>query len=256
MPPKQRAKEEKKIKSAQRKKQTRAETRDYLRGMGLPDQFITRNRLNDRQVKSYTTDELLRLRKQSELERAGITNYLKGDLRLGWKKLQEKYPSISIPENAWENATKLPAGAKRAQEFLYIGAAEVRGGFTVEDFSSWTVKELKDHINARIKEAKDDPDSSGSLYCVFKVYSGTESEMNYIANVYYKRGYDLNPDHMKLESGQYQKLTINDTWTSNRFLSMVYNVINQMKNEEVGDFITEMKGYCNRNALPYMKGIK
>ena len=192
----------------------------------------------------------MKLRKQAELERAGVA-FKKSDLSLGWKKLQEKFPNINIPENAWKNPPKLPAGTYRANEFLYIGAAEIQSGFTAEDFSTWTPAELRAHITDRVKEAQENPDDSGSMYCVFKIYSGSYGEVSHAANIFYDRGYNFTGDHLKLTQERYNKLVINDTWTEHRFLSMTYNVINQMKNEEIPDFINEMKEYCKRNSLPF-----
>ena len=250
----QRSAEEKKIVRAEKKKQTRAATREKLRAIGLPDKFISENRLNDRQFKSFTSQELLILRKQAELERAGY-QFKKSDLRLGWLKLREKFPDISIPEKAWKNPPKLVEGSFRANEFLYIGAAQVRGGFHVEDFSSLTASELKDHINDRIKEAKEASDDSASMYCVFVYYAGSYGEVMHAAEVFYDRGYKFDANHVKLDQNQYQKLVINDTWTEHRFLSMTYNVINQMKNEDIFPFIKFLKRYCRYNSLPFMRGI-
>ena len=146
-----------------------------------------------------------------------------------------------------------------AKEYLYIGAAETRGGFVPELYDHLSNGELAAQILDRMNEAQFHPDDSNSMYCVYRVdYDESKEELNHVAKAFYKRGYDLsakNKRHVKLDSKQYNKLTISNRWNEHDFYSMVLNCINQMKNEDVLPFIAEMGQYCNRNGLPFMKNL-
>ena len=250
-----REKEAKRIARNEKRKADRAASKQFLQAQGLDEKFINKHKLNNKLPKSYTAADLLRLKKQNALENVGI-NFTQSDLKLGWVKLQEKYPNVSIPENAWKHPPKTPAAPPELPLYLYVGAAEVRGGFHVHNYSSLSRAELEAQINDRINEALLNPDDSGSLYCVFKVYKGTKSDMEHIAGVFFNRGYDMNPKHLKLDRESYGKLTISNRWDARSFLSMVLNCITQMKNEDVSSFIDTMKEYCSKCEVDFMQNIQ
>ena len=261
--PSERAKEEKRINRNEARKQSRAETKAFFLSQGIPEKLINREKLYNKKVTSYSAADILKIKKQAELEKAGI-KYSKKDLSLGWVKLSEKYPSLSIPEQAQKQKQKrakkeAPKIADNftftVKEYLYVGAAEIRGGFRPIRLSDKTVGEIEALINDRINEARNNPDDSNSLYCVYQTYSGTKSNMEHVADVYYKRGYDLTANHVKLDNNQYNKLTVSNKWNKHSFLELVYNCTAQMKNEDVSPFIKEMKRYCERNNLPFMEEI-
>ena len=252
----ERAKETKRIERNISRQVSRERTRNYFRDLGFSDRFINQNRLYDKKVESYSKEDIRKLkRKAADLKRqeekitalknAGYTEYTKSDLRKGWEKLNEKFPGLEMPDNF----------VYTADEYLYIGAAEIQSGFRRENLSSFTMDDLVTQINDRIKEAANNPTGSGDAYCVFRISTGSYEKCQHIANVFYERGYNLNPDHMKLSSARYMKLTIDNKWSKREFMELVYNCTTQMLNEDVANFISDMKEYCRDNGLPFMKDI-
>lgn len=252
----ERTSETKRITRNDARKQSRQATKTFFQNEGFSTQFINRYRLYDRKIDSYSAADILRLRKMEELERNGYT-YTQGDLRLGWAKLRNKYPSISIPDAAEKQYQKqIENTTFICKEFLYIGAAEIRHDLMLEDFSHLSSDEIAALISDRVQEAKDHPEDSSQLVCAFAYDHGSRETMALKANAYYKRGYDLSPDHTKFDARSYSKLTVSNRWKQHDFLSMVLNVTNQMKNSDVASFISEMRGYCRRNNLPFMDKVK
>lgn len=261
MAPAERASEAKRIARNQARKQSRAETKAYLINEGFSERFINKNRLHDKKVTSYSSSDLLQLRKQAALENSGIS-YQKKDLKLGWLKLQEKYPNVSIPENAWKHKPKPPKetalssnATYTAKQALYVGAAETRSGFHLENFDHLTLDEIAAQIHDRVREAQNNPGSSADMYCVFVVDYGGKATMQAKAKAYYNRGYNLDSKHVKLDAKPYSKLTVSNSWTERDFFCMISNCINQMKNEEVTRFMSELTNYCNDNNLPFMHNL-
>lgn len=248
--------EQKRIQRNIDRRESRARSKEYFRELGFSDSFINQNKLFNRKVESYSKDEIRKLKnkaaaqrreaeKRTALEKAGYTNITTSDLRKSWEKLGFKYPGLVLPDDY----------VYTAEEHLYIGAAEIQRGFHREDLSGFTTAEVVEHINDRIREANDNPSGSGDMYCVFKYTDGSAEKCQYMANVFYQRGYNLNPDHMKLSSSRYMKLTVSNKWSRREFLELTYNVITQMENREVNHFISDMRDYCDRNGLPFMDDI-
>lgn len=251
-----RKKEAKRVARNEKRKADRAESKQFLLNQGLDPKFISKNRLYDRQVKAFDSRELLRLKKQNSLEKAGV-NYKVNDLNLGWVKLQEKYPNISIPENAWKNISK----TTRFQEqkyWLYVGAAAAgNDGFEMTDFGSFSITDFETHINMIVNHAKKHPDGSGRMHCVYKVYIRSAKEpLEKAANTFYERGYSLNDEFLKLDNKSYDCITLSNKWNKREFLNMTLSCLSQMLNYDVGGFIDDMKRYCRLNNVDWMKNIE
>ena len=254
-----RAKETKRITRNEKRKADRAASRDFLIGQGLDPKFISRNKLYDKQAKSYDSREILKLKKQNVLENAGI-KFAQSDLKLGWVKLQEKYPDIIIPDNAWKHPPKKskkssPSGFKY---WLYVGAAAAgNDGFEPMDFSGFTVEDYETHINEIVTYAAAHPDGSGRMHCVFKVLIRDSKEpLQRAAEVFYNRGYNLSGENMKLDNKSYSSLTISNQWTKKEFLRLILSCISQMKNADVFDFMDSMRKYTRLNGVDWLKNIQ
>ena len=168
-----------------------------------------------------------RSQKAAELERLGI-KYKAGDLSLGWEKLREKY-SKDITSPGKVRLT--------GDTYLYIGAAEVQGGFSLMNLSKVDDGRLIDLINRRVEDAKADPSGSSDLYCVYQVYYGGKDDCMTIANFYYKRGYNLTAKRQKFNQDRYNKITVSNSFSQREFHEMIYTCISQMKNEDVPFFM-------------------
>lgn len=241
-----------------------ARTQELL-DFGIPVSIITRADLSSKDLtRKAMADWKTRGQKLDELNRLGITDFKASDLRLSWPKLMEKYPGIEPPAGYKIRGTsgnkKQPAFNPNIRltgsNYLYIGAAEVQGGFSAEDLTGLSDEELIDRINERIEDAKAYPEGSSALYCVFQAHFGSRSDCKAVADFYYQRGYQLSSEHMKTTQDRYNRITISNTFSQREFNEMVYTCITQMKNEDVGPFISKMKAYCNSNGFPFMKNIK
>ena len=260
--PKTRKKETKRIARNEKRKTDRAESKKFLLEQGLDTKFINRNRLFDKQVKSYDSRELLKLKKQNSLENAGI-KYTQADLKLGWVKLQEKYPSLIIPDNAWKHPPKekkIGGGSPRWEVFkywLYVGAAAAgNDGFEPMDFSGFSIADFETHINEIISFAAMHPDGSGHMHCVFKVLiNSSEEKLRHAARVFYGRGYSLDASTLKLDNKSYSSLCLSNKWDKREFLNMVLSCISQMKNADIPDFISIMKRYTRLNGVDWLRNI-
>ena len=187
-----------------------------------------------------------RSQKAAEMDRLGI-KYKLSDLRLGWEKLREKYSKEITPP-----------GKNRltGDTYLYIGAAEVQGGFSLMNLSKVDDDRLIDLINKRVEDAKADPSGSLDLYCVYQVYYGSKDDCMSIANFYYKRGYNLTAKRQKFNQDRYNKITISNSFSQREFHEMIYTCISQMKNEDVPFFMQEMARFCEENDFPFIKNLK
>lgn len=263
-------------KEAQKQKRNAATLRrynankEYLKSLGIPTNIISKSTtiketkkraekyLNEKQKTEQNNARKIRQEKlfQSKVDRlieAGFTpEEARKEVGSVWRQKSDKKLSEIIAEKAPPSGTNFTFTSK---EYLYIGAAETRGGFRPENYSHLSNGELAAQILDRQNEAMNNPDDSNSMYCVYRVDSGGKEEMNHVAKTFYKRGYNMTGKHVKLDSKQYSKLTISNSWNEHDFYSMVLNCVNQMKNEDVQPFLTEMTRYCNRNGLPFMKNL-
>ena len=195
-----------------------------------------------------------RSQKAAELDRLGI-KYKAGDLSLGWEKLRQKYGDQVTPPVGYKprvsSRTRLTGPV-----YLYIGAAEVQGGFSLTNLSKVDDGRLNDLINKRVEDAKADPSGSSDLYCVYQVYYGSKDDCMSIANFYYKRGYNLTAKRQKFNQDRYNKITISNSFSQREFYEMIYTCISQMKNEDVPFFMQEMARFCEENDFPFIKNLK
>ena len=217
---------------------------------GISPKLLRNKGLTSKDLASLTTkqksDLKRRTQKAAEMDRLGI-KYKLSDLRLGWEKLREKYSKEIIP----------PGKARLTGDtYLYIGAAEVQGGFSLMNLSKVDDDRLIDLINKRVEDAKADPSGSSDLYCVYQVYYGTKDDCMSIANFYYKRGYNLTAKRQKFNQDRYNKITISNSFSQREFHEMIYTCISQMKNEDVPFFMQEMARFCEENDFPFIKNLK
>ena len=195
-----------------------------------------------------------RSQKAAELERLGI-KYKVGDLSLGWEKLRQKYGDQVTPPVGYKPRVSTRTRLN-GDTYLYIGAAEVQGGFSLMNLSKVDDDRLADLINKRVEDAKADPSGSSDLYCVYQVYYGSKDDCLSIANFYYKRGYNLTAKRQKFNQDRYNKITISNSFSQREFHEMIYTCISQMKNEDVPFFMQEMARFCEENDLPFIKNLK
>ena len=197
-------------------------------------------------TKKQKSDLKRRSQKAAELDRLGI-KYKLSDLRLGWEKLREKYSKEITP----------PGKVRLTGDtYLYIGAAEVQGGFSLMNLSKVDDGRLIDLINKLVEDARADPSGSSDLYCVYQVYYGSKDDCMSIANFYYKRGYNLTAKRQKFNQDRYNKITISNRFSQREFHEMIYTCISQMKNEDVPFFMQEMARFCEENDFPFIKNLK
>ena len=197
-------------------------------------------------TKKQKSDLKRRSQKAAEFDRLGI-KYKLSDLRLGWEKLREKYSKEITP----------PGKVRLTGDtYLYIGAAEVQGGFSLMNLSKVDDGRLIDLINKLVEDARADPSGSSDLYCVYQVYYGSKDDCMSIANFYYKRGYNLTAKRQKFNQDRYNKITISNRFSQREFHEMIYTCISQMKNEDVPFFMQEMARFCEENDFPFIKNLK
>lgn len=216
---------------------------------GITPTLLKKKGLTTKDLPNLTTrqksDLKRRSQKAAEMDRLGI-KYKLSDLRLGWEKLREKYSKEITPPGK----TRLTGDT-----YLYIGAAEVQGGFSLIDLSDVDDDRLADLIHKRIEDAKADPTSSADLFCVYQVYDGTKKDCLTVANFYYKRGYNLTAERQKFNQERYNKITISNSFSQREFWEMLYTCIVQMKNEEVMPFVQHLARYCKKNGWPFIKNL-
>ena len=255
-----RQKEAKRIARNEKRKADRAESKKFLQDQGLDLKFINRHKLSNKLSKSYDSRTLLKLKKQNILENAGIP-YTQKDLSTGWVKLQEKYPNIIIPENAWKHPAKEPKKPPfnpnvrlTGDKWLYVGYADI-DDFMIEDLTNVSDDDLIELINDMIDYAADTPDDSSGFRGVFKTATGTEKEVKHAAAVYYNRDYSMDPKHIKFTTDRYNKISISNRFSQREFHEMIFTCISQMRSEHVSTFINDMRDYCKQNSFPFMKDI-
>ena len=205
-------------------------------------------------TKKQKSDLKRRSQKAAELDRLGI-KYKSGDLSLGWEKLRQKYGDQVTPPVGYKPRVSIRTRLT-GPIYLYIGAAEVQGGFSLMNLSKVDDDRLIDLINKRVEDAKADPSGSSDLYCVYQVYYGSEDDCLSIANFYYKRGYNLTAKRQKFNQDRYNKITISNSFSQREFHEMIYTCISQMKNEDVPFFMQEMARFCEENDFPFIKNLK
>lgn len=217
---------------------------------GISASLIKKKGLTSKDLASLTTKQKGDLRRRSqkaaEMDRLGI-KYKLSDLGLGWEKLREKYSKEITP----------PGKVRLTGDtYLYIGAAEVQGGFSLMNLSKVDDDRLIDLINKRVEDAKADPSGSSDLYCVYQVYYGSKDDCMAIANFYYQRGYNLTAKRQKFNQDRYNKITISNSFSQREFYEMIYTCISQMKNDDVPFFMQEMARFCEENDFPFIKNLK
>lgn len=217
---------------------------------GISESLIKKKGLTSKDLASLTTRQKSDLRRRSqkaaEMDRLGI-KYKLSDLGLGWEKLRGKYSNEITP----------PGKIRLTGDtYLYIGAAEVQGGFSLMNLLKVDDDRLIDLINKRVEDAKADPSGSSDLYCVYQVYYGTKDDCLSIANFYYHRGYNLTAKRQKFNQDRYNKITISNSFSQREFHEMIYTCISQMKNEDVPFFMQEMARFCEENDFPFIKNLK
>ena len=217
---------------------------------GISTSLIKKKGLTSKELASLTIKQKSDLRRRSqkaaEMDRLGI-KYKLSDLRLGWEKLREKYSKEITPPGKYRLT---------GDTYLYIGAAEVQGGFSLMNLSKVDDDRLIDLINRRVEDAKADPSGSSDLYGVYQVYYGSKDDCMAIANFYYQRGYNLTAKRQKLNQDRYNKITISNRFSQREFHEMIYTCISQMKNEDVPFFMQEMARFCDDNDFPFIKNLK
>lgn len=224
---------------------------------GISPTLLKKKGLALKDLPNLTTKQKGDLRRRSqkaaELDRLGI-KYKAADLSLGWERLRQKYGEQVTPPAGYKprvsTRTRLTGDT-----YLYIGAAEVQGGFTLIDLSDVDDGRLADLIHKRIEDAKADPTSSADLFCVYQVYDGTKKDCLTVANFYYKRGYNLTAERQKFNQERYNKITISNSFSQREFWEMLYTCIVQMKNEEVMPFVQHLARYCKKNGWPFIKNL-
>lgn len=225
---------------------------------GISTSLIKKKGLTSKDLASLTTKQKSDLKRRSqkaaELDRLGI-KYKAGDLSLGWERLRQKYGDQVTPPAGYK-----PRVSTRTRftgpTYLYIGAAEVQGGFSLMNLSKVDDGRLIDLINKRVEDAKADPSGSSDLYCVYQVYYGSKDDCMTIANFYYKRGYNLTAKRQKFNQDRYNKITVSNSFSQREFHEMIYTCISQMKNEDVPFFMQEMSRFCEENDFPFIKNLK
>lgn len=258
--------EVKRITKNEKAKALRHERREQLLKNNIPLSIITRERLDYKAIDFDNKKQLSRWRRQGEnldaLKAAGykLKDVPKSHLNYGWGKLQENYPKIDVPYQQQKRIRKTEVRdinkVYTANEYLYIGFADVVDGWHSQNLSVLPINDLKTLIMDRVREARMNEDDSSSFRGVFHIAMGSKESMEHRAQVYYKRGYDMTPAHMKLVESQFSKVTVSNKWSEWDFLSMTYTCITQMKNDDVGHFVTQLKRYCKRNKLPFMDDLE
>lgn len=224
---------------------------------GISPTLLKKKGLTTKDLPNLTTkqksDLKRRTQKAAELDRLGI-KYKQGDLGLGWERLRHKYGEQVTPPAGYKprvsTRTRLTGGT-----YLYIGAAEVQGEFTLINLSDVDDGRLADLINKRIEDAKADPSGSESLYCVYQVHYGPKEECLTVANFYYKRGYNLTAERQKFNQDRYNKITISNSFSQREFWEMLYTCIVQMKNDDVMPFVHDLARFCDKNGWPFIKNL-
>ena len=257
-------------KEAQKRKRDAATTRrynsnkNYLKSVGVPTDIITKSTSiketkkraeeylksqakSDRQIRQAN----LVARKINRLIDSGFS-YEEAKAKVGsfWRPISEKEIDRIIHEKTAPTINEnIPLKGKN---YLYVGVCEIKDGFHVPNTASMTAQELKDFTRDILRAAKNNPDGSASFASAFAYSKGTKARMERRAERFYNRGYDMNPEHMKLTPERYQKITVSNTWSEHDFFAMFYTCASQMKNADVLDFNDYLKDYCISNGFPFM----
>ena len=263
-----RQKEVKRIERNVKVKTDRQNRRNQLLQNNIPLSIITHQRIDSKKVETWDKSTFSEYRRMGEkldkLKAAGykVTKIPKTHLKYGWEKLRDKYPKITLPENAKkriekkrERETLSDNQTITAKEYLYVGFAEEVDGFYHGDLSHLSADWLSELIHDYYNEIKDTPDGSKSFRGVFIVKMGTKSEMDEYANTFYSRGYSFTPKHIKFDAKTYSKITVSNQWSRYDFLSLVYSCITQTSNEYAVNLLVDFKRYCVRNNLPFLADI-
>lgn len=253
-------------KAAEKRKADRERRTKQLTEAGIPKNIIQRDKLYTKQFENLSPKQLAEIKrkalKEQALENLGVP-YKKTDLRLGWDKLAAKYPGLETPDG---HKTRGISGNKKrppvntnikftADRYLYVGFAETVHGLYREDLRNVTDDRLIELINDRLHECKLDVDGSAGMQGVFTIDMGGKSVMEHKAAQMYKRGYDMNPKHLKLDQRRYSKVTVSNVWTKRDFLELLHIVTHQTTNHMAIAGAQELKRYCEVCNLPFMDEI-
>lgn len=261
-----RQKEVKRIDRNVKVKTDRQNRRNELLQNNIPLSIITRERLDYKQFNFTDKKALADYRRRGEkldaLKAAGyrVKDITNSDLRKSWANLLKKFPKIEVPYAQQKRIRKTEVKnidrVYEAKEYLYIGFADIVDGWHSQNLSMLPIGDVKSLIMDRVREAQMNEDDSGSFRGVFQIAMGSREEMEHRARVYYKRGYDMTPAHLKLVENQFSKITVSNKWTEWDFIEMTYNCISQMRNQDVPQFVNNLKRYCKRNNLPFMDDLE
>ncbi len=261
-----RRKETKRITRNEKQKSIRIARREELLKNNIPLSIITRERLDYKAINFDDKKQLSKWRRQGEnldaLKAAGykLKDIPKSHYNYGWEKLQKTYPKIDVPYTAQKRIRKKQEKdihfVYEAKEYLYIGFADIVDGWHHQNLSVLPIEDLKALIMDRVREAAINEDDSSSFRGVFNIAMGSKETMEHHARVFYKRGYDMNPAHLKMVENQFSKVTVSNKWSEWDFLEMAYTCITQMRNNDVSGFMQNLKRYCKRNNLPFMDDLE
>lgn len=238
--------------------------KEYLEKMGVPTDIITKSttiketkkRAAEYLAKQEQTDRhkkqaSLVARKINRLIDAGYTHEeatkLVGNF---WRPASNKVIDQFVAEK--RKPPKNENIRLTGKQYLYVGVCEIKDGFSIPNTGSLTTEEIQDILQINLDEAVHNPDGSDKFASVFEYKYGSKGNMEHRANVFYGRGYDMNPEHLKLSSNQYQKLTVSNKWSEHEFFAMFYACTCQMKNQDIVEFNDYLKDYCKANGFPFM----
>ena len=238
--------------------------KEYLEKMGVPTDIITKStsiketkkRAAEYIAKQEQTDRHkkqanLVARKINRLIDAGYT-YDEASKLVGnfWRPASNKVIDQFVAEKRKppKNENLVLSG----KQYLYVGVCEIKDGFQIPNLKLLTSEEIQDLLAENLHEAVKNPDGSDRFSSVFQYKYGSKARMERRAEVFYSRGYDMNIEHLKLNTEQYQKITVSNKWSEHDFFSMFYTCTCQMKNEDIVEFNDYLKDYCKSNGFPFM----
>lgn len=253
--------EYKRIVKNERAKDIKYDRRDQLLNAGIPLSIITRSRLDTKAIDFSNKKQLSEWRRKGEKLEAIRSSGYRGkvsetQLRKSWQNLAAEFDGLRIPdEQIKRQNSRTPVNDTvrlSGKKYLYVGVCEIKDGFIISNVGMLSTSDLYGFVLECIEKAINHPDGSPSFSAVFAWAMGSKSDMEYRAQVYYKRGYDLTPQMMKLSTDQYQKITVSNKWSYREFLELMYCCMTHMKNSDVLDFSEFLRNYCSVNNFPFM----
>ena len=240
-------------------RQRRARNLDGWKNLNIDNTIISQMGLRNKNPYSMSDDMIAQIKKASANVRRRRTIKANQEIRrqrlldYGYTPEQIEYSWINSDKKMYEMLNKTnPHFLYHANQHLAIAFTNLQGFeafYGTSEYRDKSFDEILQAIQKRVDEAKNDPEGSGYLRCVFQIFSGTETECQENLDDWNRRGYNL--PKRKLTDRRYYPLLNRNDWTMREFAELTLCIVNQSHNGYVPETLQQLKKFVDDSGLPF-----